>query len=194
MVSRYTPQGVVDAVYMADPQSGAPLIRNTYVAAFSVVPAATATDVVEIIGAAGKRITVQYIEVTGTAAATLGFQFLLNKRSALNTGGSSTNQTETPTNSINASTGFATPACSATVKAYTANPSGLGALVGTVGSYLWTILSGSSTTFRNPNIVNMGLWSTPITLNSATETLCVNLAGAATVPTRLDFVIVLTEE
>lgn len=194
MASLMTPVGALDAVYPTCSLSGTPCRRNTYAVGFTVTLAANPTDVVEIIGAAGKRIYIDYIQVAGVASpSSAGFQFLIQKRGDLNTGGSSSSQSLTAVNSVDATTRFATPACSATVKSYTANPAALGTLIGTIGSYIWTIPIGSSTLFRGENNLPYLMFPTAPMLNSATETLCINLAGTTGL-TSLTFTIVLSEE
>lgn len=187
MASRHSPIGAVDGFYIADPATGIPLSdKNTYLVVATMAPAATPTDVLEIVGAANKTIEILQIDVTGVIGTSNGIPMDLIKRSTANTGGSSTNATIVPASS-------ADPASSATVKQYTANPS-LGTAVGTVKSYNFTILSATSTTHRliNSFISNNEPFQ-PLTLLAANETLCVNLKGVATPPTSLTFTIRFAE-
>lgn len=158
---------------------------TTYASSFTIVPAAAATDFVEIIGAANKIIEVVSIRIGGTLSATLSHKFFLIKRSAVNTGGTSTSQTITPLDSTSA-------ACSATIKAYTANPAGLGTAVGTVMADYFTFQSAASTGYRSANefFLNCHPSSQPVTLLSATQTLCINLDGAS--PSTPSFEITVT--
>ena len=61
-----------------------------------VTPVATATDVLELRGVAGKKITVSHISISGTATAASIYDVYITKRTTLNTGGASTNPTATP--------------------------------------------------------------------------------------------------
>ena len=162
--------------------------RQTYYCAFSVVPAATPTDIVEIIGVANKIVEVVSLRMTGVIGTSIGVRTSTLRRSTLNTGGSSTTPTIVAAASSNT-------AASAVVKAYTANPSGLGTLVGSVSEDVVTILGSTATTYRTPNELLLGRTdgSQGVMLLSATETLCVNLQSLATPPTRLDFSIVFRE-
>lgn len=148
----------------------------TYSAAFDVVPVAGCTDLVEIIGAAGKTIEITSIRLAGiTSAGTRSHLFSLIRRSAVNTGGTSTNATLVPHSSTNS-------ASSATIKVYTANPASLGTAVATLNVERVSMNLSTSTTYRTPFdlVVNPTPVSTmPIKLKSATDTLCVNLNGMA---------------
>lgn len=161
---------------------------NTYASAFTIVPPASATDFVEIIGAANKIIEVVSIRIGGVVSATLSHKFVLIKRSTVNTGGTSTNQTIAPLDST-------LPACSATIKAYTANPGSLGTAVGRVFNDYFTFISTSSTTYRVANecFANWYPSNQPVTLLSASETLCINLDGATLATPSLEITITLRE-
>ena len=162
--------------------------RQTYFCAFSFVPAATPTDVLEIIGAANKVVEVVSIRISGASASTNGYRISLLRRSTLNTGGTPTSQTIVSAASTNTASGV-------TVRSYTANPSGLGTLVGGVTEEVLTLLSTTAATFRTPNdlLLSRTDASQGVILSSATDTLCVNLQGVATAPTRLDFSIIFRE-
>ena len=178
-------------VVVVDPTTGEPattaLQKKTFHCAFGFVVAATPTTVVEIIGAANKRIRIKEIWFDGTVASSLGFDFTLNKRSVAATGGSSTNQDSIPNE-----TGVALPGL--VVKAYTANPTP-GTLVGRLKRNVFSILTTASTTYRNPDS-SCWVWDdndAPL-LTSASDILTIDMASPATSPTRLDVSIVYFEE
>jgi hypothetical protein len=102
-------------------------LRKTYSASFTVATAATATDIATIIGSASTVVRVTKIELTGLATTAVTTPILLIKRSAADTGGTSTTATAIPHDANDA-------AATAVVSAYTANPTGLGAAVGTIRS------------------------------------------------------------
>lgn len=100
--------------------------KTTYrSSAISIALAATTTDFFTITGSASKTIRVLYTDCAFTGGG-LNYNFQLVKRSTANTGGTPTVSTVVPNDSTNA-------AGTATVLAYTANPT-LGTLVGAVGS------------------------------------------------------------
>lgn len=187
MASLHSPLGAIDGVYIADPATGRPMVeRNTYWAVAQMVPAATPTDVLEIVGGTNKTIEILSIRVTGTIATTNGIVFDVVKRSSANTGGTSTNATVVPSCSTD-------PVSGVTIKQYTANPT-LGTSLGTMISTRLTILSATSTTARTEYDLIRGIPEfQPISLFGPSETLCVNLAAVATPPTLLTFTILFAE-
>lgn len=109
---------------------------GTYaVASGFIAPAAATTDMFTLSGEAGYKIellkTLLAFDATANSSTNRTKVFLL-KRSALNTGGTSTVENHIPFNS-------GSPASGAVMRAYTANPAALGALVNTSGR----IVSGS---------------------------------------------------
>jgi hypothetical protein len=87
--------------------------------------AASGTDIFTITGSATKTIRILRISVTGTQTTGAMRDVLLIKRSAANTGGTSATPTIAPYDSNSS-------AATAVVRNYTANPSALGASVGTI--------------------------------------------------------------
>lgn len=150
------------------------LTRTTYSAAITgLVSAALATDVFTISGSGTKTIKVTKISIDGLAAAGGNFTVQLIKRSTANSAGTSTTLTDVPHDSTDA-------AATATVKAYTVNPT-LGTAVGTVRSNR-VFISGVSTTSSVEDIQNFGDLGQEIILRGTTESLCMNL-GATTITT-----------
>lgn len=89
----------------------------------NIVPAANPTDLITIRGSASKTIRLRSVVITGAATTASNIILALIKRSAANTGGTSTNPTiiQRDTND---------DAATALIAQYTANPSGLGASLG----------------------------------------------------------------
>lgn len=83
-------------------------------------PAATATDMVTLVGAPGKIITVTRITIEGDATGSSTNDVYLYKRTALDTGGTATQPGIAKHDSSD-------PSPSGVVNQYSANPSGLGA-------------------------------------------------------------------
>jgi hypothetical protein len=100
--------------------------RATYSSCvLNLAPAALATDVFVVVGSATKVIAITRLIINGiqTTAGSVSFQLL--KRSADDTAGTSTALAKVPHDSNDA-------AATAVVRAYTANPTGVGALVGAI--------------------------------------------------------------
>ena len=90
--------------------------RVTYTATIlGLVPALTPTDIVTITGSASKTILVTAVRTSATRGVAGVIDIILAKRSTANTGGTSTAATAVPHDSSDA-------AATATVLAYTANP------------------------------------------------------------------------
>lgn len=150
-----------------------PGVRATYTAsALALVPAASATDIFTIAGAANKVVRITRIMCSGTSTALGNSLIAVVKRSALDTGGTSTAPAITPLHSSDG-----TP--SAAVLAYTANPGALGAIVGTP-IMTGFVVTGTATAAGSSFTRDFGQISDkqPI-LRSAAEQLAVNLNGVS---------------
>ncbi len=145
---------------------------STYSAAVSdLALASSATDIVCIQGSATRTIYVRTILIDGTATANTSVDINFVKRSTADTGGSSTTLTDVPYDSND-------PSGTATVKAYTANP--------TVGTTVGTIFS---THLIFPTETNPGIQVQPgsfsfgsegykrVILRGTGESFCINLGG-----------------
>lgn len=142
-------------------------------AVLGITPAATPTDVLVIQGAAGIVTRIKSIKLNGVATANGNMPMQLIRRSAANTGGTSTAPVPGK-----ADTNDAAPA--SVLTQYSANPASLGAAVQTLaGSRL-----NFATTATGSVVANQG-WDfavrmeKPITLRGASDFLAINLAGAA---------------
>lgn len=152
----------------AIPQDGS---KATYSASAAVTTAATATDFFTITGSATKAVRVTLIRISGIATTAATPSIFVIRRSAANTGGTSTAQTAVTHDTGN------NPAATATVLAYTVNPSGLGAAVGTIRqdrvSFLVTGTAAQPT-------VEMDFGTRPsqaVVLRGIAQVLAVNLGG-----------------
>lgn len=129
-------------IVVASDQSSIPVTvsstsKATYAATISALSvAASATDIFTLTGSATKtvRVTRLLVSASQTSAANVLLQLL--KRSSANTGGTSTTPTAVPYDSADS-------AATATVRAYTANPSSLGTLVGVVAAVKAFLSTGS---------------------------------------------------
>lgn len=103
--------------------------KATYIAtAWDIAPAATATDVFQVCGSATKTIRINYIRASADATAAGSLDFYIFKRTAVNTGGTTSAITPAQMDSNDA-------APTATALKYTANPTGLGAGVAVLGDH-----------------------------------------------------------
>lgn len=157
--------------------------KRTYSSAFSVTLAATATDVIEIIGSATTTVQIVRISINGVQTTAGGVLFNLLRRSTAATAGTSTNQTLVSHEATDA-------AATAVVKAYTANPT-TGTLVGNIRSK--RIQIGPSTAVSTGFDFNFGENSKPIVLSGVSQTLCVNIGGATVTGGIIDVEIEFTE-
>jgi hypothetical protein len=162
--------------------------KPTYSATIAdFVPAATATDMVTITGAANKICTITNIRFTGSATTSTYQGMYQIKRAAANSGGTSSLTTITPHDSSDI-------APSAVVKQYSANPSSVGTAVGTIRADHLGLPSAAAGTY--PLIWDFcDRAAKGIRLNSATENLAINFNGnAVPIGTNLHITIEWTEE
>jgi hypothetical protein len=155
------------------------------------VPAATPTDVLTISGSATKTVRVAKIVVGGLMTATGGqLNPLIVRRSAANTGGTSTTPAILPRDTNNS-------AATAVVTLYTANPASLGTTVGTLDSCRLVLEPNGSTTVPDICAFTYGVNNDQmIALRGVTDILAINFAGAALpgAGSVLDFDVEFTEE
>lgn len=152
-----------------------------------LVPVASATDIVVMQGADGRKIEIDRIEISGIAGTGIAVSTSLIRRSSAASGGTSAAMTPIAHDSRVALTS------AATLSSYTANP--------TVGNAVGTLWAGrlrlGVTTAAIPTSVavidssqlNVG----PICLNSASEWLAINLNGTTVSSGALEIYIRWTE-
>ena len=145
--------------------------KNTYSAAIITSNlASSTTDFFTITGSSTKtvRITAIYCGFTGGGKV---ISVHLLKRSSANSGGTSTTLTQVPHDSAN-------PAATSTVRIYTANPSGLGTLVGAIRADRTNSPLSSSTTNPEDIIYEFSTRGCQaIVLRGAQEVLAFNMNG-----------------
>lgn len=176
--------------------------RQTYSAAkLGLVTASAATDIFTLTGSATRTVRVTRIAITATttSATPAALDVSLVKRSAANTGGTSTGSpTPVPhdTNNVDPALGLG-----ATVLSYTVNPSPLGAIVGTAlrsQKLMQTLNTYTATDFPSPDGIVWTFGERPsqdIVLRGINEVLAINLnAGTATTTSSFDIDIEWTEQ
>lgn len=162
--------------------------KATYSAAITdLVAAALATDIFTITGSGTKTVRVTRIEFSGTETTGAVRDIQLIKRSAANSAGTSTTLTAGSFDSTNA-------AATATVRAYTANPT-LGATVALVRSVAYGIPAANLSGPTNPFAWDFGTRPAQlVVLRGTSEVLAVNLNGVTATGSLLNLSIEWTEE
>lgn len=175
-------------------------VSATYIATTAfTTPGTTTSDMLEFLGVASKKVRVLKIEVAYTgsgipAAETLGY---VVKRSTASTGGTSTALVAVPVDSDSAAAG-------ASGKIFTANPT-TGTLVGNVGAGVLpcSVDGYDHTGGAGKDLLLSILYEAPpegqgqpITLNSASESICINFNGITPAATgaKLAYRITWTEK
>ena len=169
------------SVLCVSTNSPKPTFRYT---AVDITPVATATDVLVLKGSATKTIRVTRAGILGTATAASIYDLYLTKRTAVNTGGTSTAPTPSKSDSLDAN-------ATATLALYTANPSALGTGATLEASKLYlpagATPAGAGTErqfmFGNRND------KAPV-LRGVAESIAFNFAGAA-VPTGASLYLII---
>jgi hypothetical protein len=149
--------------------------------------ATTPTDIFTIIGSASKTVTISRITISGQQSGPGVALFRVIRRSAANTGGTSSTVTAVPNDTNNA-------AATAVVKAYTANPT-QGAAVGDVVS--WEVsIPGTGQTAFTPFSQTFGAvpGQQGIVLRGVAQTLAINLNGVTMGGSALNITIEWTEQ
>lgn len=141
--------------------------QPTYVSSFIISSvAASATDIFEMKGSATKTIYIEKIIIKPLQTTPGSIDFYLIKRSAANTGGTSTTATILPLDATDA-------AATAVINSYTANPT----ITGTIGNIqvvnMWADAATNAT--QKEYTIDFGERGKPITLNSASQTIAGNL-------------------
>lgn len=159
--------------------------KDSYAASTTLVPGAAATDVFTITGSATKTIRITHIILSAVANTQIDVSTQLIKRSAADTGGTSTAPTRVPYDSTNL-------AATAVVAAYTANPT-LGTAVGTLATFKLSFVL--TTSAAADILLEYGNRPTQaIVLRGAAQQLAINLNGTTITAGSLSITIEWTEE
>lgn len=156
----------VDGSAAVQPITPTPPFYSTYGAAIiGLVPAAATTDFFTITGSATKTIVVTKIRIGATTTLGSAKDILLVKRSTANSAGTSTTPTVVPYDSVNV-------AGTATIRAYTANPT-LGTLIGTIQAMKFQI-SAAGTANQDLELLVGNSFAQGITLRGTAQVLALN--------------------
>lgn len=138
-----------------------------------ITPVATATDVLVLSGSATKVIRVTKVSVVGTATAASIYDNYIIKRTAANTGGTSTSVTPAQSDSADA-------AATATLRLYTANPSALGTGIAVEGAKTYLSAGATPGAAALPHVYTFGTRNDKaIVLRGTGESLAFNFGGQA---------------
>jgi hypothetical protein len=185
------------AAVAADPALVASLSPNApatyYASVVALATAGAATDFFTISASSTNKVKIKYISISAGGSSTGQQDFVLVKRSTLDTGGTSSTVTAVPSDSGDA-------AATASVKSYTVNPT-LGTLVGNVRSEHCVVGqtgggSGASSkiTIAWDFSVQSGAYKPPILASGSTEQYCINLNSGTIAGAAVDVSIMWTEE
>lgn len=159
----------------------------TYSVGGVVAPAASATDVVTIVGSATKVIRIQKFWFSGTQTTSGVVTCFAIVRNTANTGGTATQPTPVPFDSSDS-------AATAVVNVYTANPT-TGTAVGTISAEKTTFETTAAAAANDH--FGFALDSDgikPVTLRGANQSLSFNLNGVTVTGGSIAFSILWTEE
>jgi len=157
---------------ISDPYGNEKGAEATYSAAITaLIVASAATDIFTIYGAANTKVRILRLGISGTATSATEMNIQVMKRSTAPSGGTSTNPVKVPFDSGDA-------AASATVNAYTANPT-VGTNIGMIRSVKLAV-NATATPGKSDVVFDFGKNGKPVTLLSASEGMAVHL-NAATV-------------
>lgn len=165
------------------PQTGVicDITRNpTYAAAsIGLVPAASATDILCIAASSSKSISVREVTVSGTAGTAITTPILLYRRATVDTGGTAATSLALP---VGVPLSSADPATTATLVAYTANPtitdSSPSLLEGAAVSFSVTTGTNSPFIFNGGSQIDIQAKGFDL-LKGSTQQLCLNLNGVS---------------
>ena len=157
------------------------IIRNPTYSASSIglVPAASATDIFCLAPSTTRNMSIRKITIGGTAGTAIDTPFILYKRATVDTGGTAATGLAAP---VAAGLGTTDPASTATLIAYTANPtitdsSPIVMDIATVPIDVTTTANGQTTLTYG---TSQDLFSKGLDLpKNSTKQLCVNLNGVS---------------
>lgn len=177
---------LVDAVVSSSDVNVKDGVLQTYSASAEWTAAASPTDVFTITGSASKTIKIRRIYLSLTATSGANMSIFITKRSTANTGGTSTVSTAVPWDSANA-------AATATVRAYTANPT-LGTLVGNIQTAT-VYVSGGGTIGSVPIVLEYtGTAQQPLILRGTSQVVGINFGGVTRTGNVTRATVIWTEE
>lgn len=174
---------------MAAESTNVPTTKQSFAASISgLVAGAAATDILAILGVSNRQVTINRIIVSGIATAAASVPMSVIKRSAPDTGGTSTVLVGVTMDSRDPAS------AQAVVSAYTANPA-LGATVGPIASARVILSSTSASVGINPTVFDFErMYKKLPMLVAAGESLCLNYGGTTAAGNLLDISIEWTEE
>lgn len=176
---------------MPQESTNVPNEKASFMAAASgLIPAASATDIFTITGRAGRVVRINQIQISGIATSAAAIPISIVKRSTANTGG-----TSTPVAAVQLDSANSGSTASASVLAYTANPSGLGTALGNIATARMILSTASASVGTAPIVFSFErMYMKLPALRDSTESLCINYGGATAAGNSVDISISWTEE
>lgn len=177
---------LVVALSPNSPMPVAPAAATYSASIVGLAPAALATDIFTITGSATKTIRISRILVNGVQTTAGQVSVMAVKRSTANTVGTSTAPAKVPYDSASA-------AATATVLAYTANPT-LGTTVGTItSSRLFVPGTASASDAQGLQVLTGDVGQQFITVRGIAEVVAINLNGVTVAGGALNITVEWTE-
>lgn len=160
--------------------------KTTYGASIpDLTVASTATDIFTITGSTSKTIRITSFSISGTRTTSSAITIILLKRSTANSGGTSTIRTAIPYDSNDS-------AATATVRAYTANPT-TGTLIGNIATDTMFFSNGGGQQ-QNLRYDFGDRPSKAIVLRGTSEVLAINLNSVSVTGSDFNIYVEWTEE
>ena len=154
----------------------------------ALASASSATDIFTITGSASKTIRITRLEISGQQTTAAAAQVIVLVRSTANSGGTASTLTAVPHDSNS-------PAATAVVKAYTANPTTGNLVANIYAGYVFLAAPGTATVGSDKVVLDYG--NRPgqaIVLRGTSQVLAVNLNGATVTGGAFDINVEFTEE
>jgi hypothetical protein len=171
--------------------------KATFYIAFSVTPAASATDIAMIQGSATAVVKLTRLSISGVATAAALIDVLGVKRSAADTGGTSTNPVPVAAD-LNDLSGVWVSGATAIINVYTANPTlGASSATGYGVPRRSKMLLGVPAGTGSPFVLNWTFGERSekaMTLRGVADSFCVNLNGVQSTGQIMNVEMAWTEE
>ena len=153
--------------------TASPSYRNTYMVSTPFfTPATLCTDFFQIAGSSSKKVRLTKLFVNASNSQSDKYKFFVFKRSTASSGGTSSAGVAVPVNS-------SMPSATASSLYFTANPT-VGSVVGQVNAV--SFFTNGVAQGGGANVLyDCGMYDGALTLNSASEAICIS-AGGVTLP------------
>lgn len=159
--------------------------KRTYSFAFTVAPAAAATDIFQLIGSATTTVSINKINISGTQTTGGQVTVIVSKRSSANTLGTLSTATIVSHDAVDAS-------ATAVASVYTANPTS-GTAIGDLRRFSLPLGTATATT-NNIVQLDFGERGKPIVLSGVSQAIAISLGGVTLTGSSINVWVEITEE